>query len=109
MITAVDCTIVRFDTKQILPEFFNYYAQSPQYFAEVNAETTGATRSRISRSKLGEIEIPFPSLSEQNRIIAELDALLSRTQRFESVYQEKIASLVELRKSLLDQAFTEEL
>ena len=109
MITAVDCTIVRFDTKQLIPEFFNYYAQSPQYLADVNAETTGTTRSRISRSNLGEIKIPAPSLPEQKRIIAELDSLLARTQRLESIYQRKLAALDELKKSLLHQAFTGEL
>jgi type I restriction enzyme, S subunit len=73
MITAVDCTIVRFDKKQIIPQFFNYYSQSFQYLNDVDHETTGTTRSRISRSKLSEIKIPVPPLTEQQRIIALLD------------------------------------
>jgi type I restriction enzyme S subunit len=58
---------------------------------------------------LGEIKIPAPSLPEQKRIIAELDSLLARTQRLESIYQRKLAALDELKKSLLHQAFTGEL
>jgi type I restriction enzyme S subunit len=51
MITAVDCTIVRFNRKQLLPEFFTFYSQSPDYLKAVEAETTGTTRKRISRKQ----------------------------------------------------------
>jgi len=73
MITAVDCTIVRFDKTKVIPEFFNYYSQSNQYLNDVDHETTGTTRKRISRSKLSEIEIPIPPLPEQQRIVTLLD------------------------------------
>lgn len=71
MITAVDCTIVRFG--KMLPKFFVYYAQSQQYLQDVGAQCTGTTRNRISRARLGEILIPSPSLEEQQRIVAILD------------------------------------
>ena len=73
MITAVDCTIVRFCPDMIIESFFNYYAQSQKYLRDVNSQATGATRKRISRSNLGEILIPLPSLPEQQRIVAILD------------------------------------
>ena len=73
MITAVDCTIVRFYADQVIPNFFNYYSQSHHYLKDVNSETTGTTRRRISRSKLGQIPIPVPPLPEQRRIVAILD------------------------------------
>ena len=73
MITAVDCTIVRLNAKYLLPQFFNYYSQSDDYLRSVDNETTGTTRRRISRSKLGKILIPIPSLAEQHRIVGTLD------------------------------------
>ena len=73
MITAVDCTIVRFKQDQLLPEFFNFYSQSCEYLQDIDSETTGTTRKRISRSKLGEVKIPLPPLPEQQRIVAILD------------------------------------
>lgn len=73
MITAVDCTIIRFNTERIIPEFFNFYSQSFEYLNAVNSETTGTTRKRISRSKLGDVIIPVPPISEQQRIVAILD------------------------------------
>jgi len=53
MITAVDCTIVRFNQKQLLPEFFNYFSRSLDYLKAVDSVTSGTTRNRISRSNLG--------------------------------------------------------
>lgn len=73
MITAVDCTIIRFNQKEMLPEFFNYYSQSLDYLKVVDAETTGTTRKRISRSKLGQLAIPVPQISDQQRIVRILD------------------------------------
>lgn len=73
MITAVDCTILRFKQNQLLPEFFNFYSQSCEYLQDIDSETTGTTRKRISRSKLGEVKIPVPPLSEQQRIVGILD------------------------------------
>ena len=76
MITAVDCTIVRFDANDLLPTFFNFYSQSPDYLRAIEGETTGTTRNRISRNNLGQVTIPVPSLPEQQRIVGILDEAL---------------------------------
>ena len=73
MITAVDCTIVRFNKKQLLPKYFNFYSQSVDYLKAIDAETTGTTRKRVGRSKLGQTLIPVPPLAEQQRIVTILD------------------------------------
>ena len=73
MITAVDCTIVRFQKDTYLPELFTYYSQADSYLRAVEAETTGTTRNRISRARLGQVAVPVPPLPEQRRIVAILD------------------------------------
>ena len=73
MITAVDCTIIRFNQKSILPGFFKYYSQSQEYLHIIDKKTTGATRKCISRKNLGDISIKYPSIKEQQKIIATLD------------------------------------
>lgn len=78
MITAVDCTILRFRSEKIIPEFFNFYSQSDEYITTVAKECTGTTRNRISRSNLGLTPIPVPSLAEQQRIVSLLDQALER-------------------------------
>jgi type I restriction enzyme M protein len=73
MITAVDCTIVRFQTNKVLHKFFNYYAKSGNYFQDLKQFLTGASRQRISKSHLSEIQIPIPPLEIQQQVVAELD------------------------------------
>jgi type I restriction enzyme S subunit len=79
MITAVDCTVVRFKPPKVIPEFFVYYTQSTDYLKAAARACSGATRQRISRSKLGDIALPVPPLAEQKRIVAILD------QAFEAI------------------------
>ena len=55
------------------------------------------------------IDISFPPLAEQQRIVAQLDALSQETQRLARLYERKHAALEALKKSLLHQAFTREL
>lgn len=73
MITAVDCSIIRLDERRIIPSFFVYFTQSETYLSAVAALCTGTTRSRISRSALGRIEVPLPPLDKQKRIVSVLD------------------------------------
>lgn len=74
MITAVDCTIVRLGDN-LIPQFLVHYTNSSVYNKKIQRYVTGAVRKRISRKNLFQIEIPIPPLSEQERIVAELDLL----------------------------------
>jgi type I restriction enzyme S subunit len=62
MITAVDCSIIRFGDNYI-PQFFVYYTQSLKYRIGITNNTTGSTRKRISIKNLEKVLIPIPSLS----------------------------------------------
>jgi type I restriction enzyme S subunit len=53
--------------------------------------------------------IPLPPLSEQKAIVQRLDALRAETQRLESIYRDKLLNLEELKKSILQKAFSGEL
>lgn len=72
MITAVDCTVVRFKNI-IMPKYFIYISKNPLYFAELSKYLTGASRQRISRSNLEKVKIPLPPLTIQDQIVDELD------------------------------------
>ena len=106
MITAVDCTIVRFNKIRFLPKFFNYYSQSSEYLVAVDSETTGTTRSRISRSKLAQTPIPVPPLPEQQRIVAILDAAFADLAQAKANAQKNLANAKELFASELNTIFT---
>jgi type I restriction enzyme M protein len=69
LITAVDCTIVRFDPAKMLPIFFVAYTMTSDYYRQLSQFLTGASRQRISRGNLGKIKIPVPPIEEQRKII----------------------------------------
>jgi len=75
----------------------------------LNSLGTGATFKELSTKALSSVEIPLPSLPEQQTIVRQLDALRAETQKLEAVYQKKLDDLEELKKSILQKAFAGEL
>jgi len=73
MITAVDCTIIRFDSAKIIPNYFVSISKTPQYFYGILPYLTGASRKRISRKNLEVVEIPLPPLEVQQAIVDEIE------------------------------------
>ena len=59
----------------------------------------------MSIEYLREIKIPLPPICEQRRLVETIKSLKEETRRLESIYQQKLAALEELKKSLLHQAF----
>ena len=70
----------------------------------------GTTIPSLVKSELQTIKIYFPkSLKVQQAIVKKLDALIVETKKLESIYQQKINDLEELKKSVLQKAFSGEL
>jgi type I restriction enzyme S subunit len=69
-----------------------------------------AAQPVISNSSLKDVVLTFPkSLTEQKNIVNKLDELSEQTKKLEEVYIKKMADLEELKKSVLNKAFTGEL
>jgi type I restriction enzyme S subunit len=107
MITAVDCTIVRFDQKRLLPAFFNHYSQSDDYLRVVAKECTGTTRNRISRSNLALTPIPVPPLPEQQRIADILDEAFAGLTTAKANAEKNLQNARALFESHLQSVFTQ--
>ena len=107
MITAVDCTILRFKKDKLTPEFFNYFSQSLLYLNTVESLTSGATRKRISRKNLGLVEIPTPPISEQKRIVATLDQVFAEIEQARAKTEQNLKNARELFESYLQQVFSQ--
>lgn len=63
---------------------------------------------KIDSEGLKNVRIPVPSPSIQQSVVTTINSLSEETQRLEAVYQQKLAALEALKKSLLHQAFTGE-
>lgn len=66
----------------------------------------GAVMPNLSNTDLSNLSFDLPSLEIQKAIGDEIDDVATETQRLESLYQRKLTTLGELKKSLLAQAFS---
>jgi type I restriction enzyme S subunit len=74
---------------------------------ELNALKSGTTNvSAIYFKDLKSLFIPIPPIAEQNKIAAKMESLVAETQHLTRLYEQKLAALEALKKSLLHQAFT---
>jgi type I restriction enzyme, S subunit len=64
---------------------------------------------KVNREHLFEFKLWLPDVQKQKQLAINLDYLHAETQRLESIYQQKLAALDELKKSLLHKAFAGEL
>jgi len=98
--------IMQPDEAKLNSTFLKYLLLSQPVQQRIQENGTGATVKGIKASLLKVVEISFPkSLTEQEQIVAKLDSLAEETQRLGSIYQQKLAALGALKKSLLHQAF----
>ncbi|MBU0490061.1 MAG: restriction endonuclease subunit S [Bacteroidetes bacterium] len=64
---------------------------------------------KVNREYLFAYRFTLPSFSKQQSIVRQLDALSAETKKLEAIYQKKIHNLEELKKSVLQKAFSGEL
>lgn len=93
--------IMQPDAARLDSTFLKYLLLSSPIQQRIHAKGTGATVQGIKASLLRTIEISFPkSIAYQQELVAKFDALSDNTQRLESIYQQKIAALDDLKKTL---------
>jgi type I restriction enzyme S subunit len=94
---------------EVSSEWLLYLLMSPQVLRQANDGATGTAQKTVSLKLLRSFQVPRVPLALQRATAAKLDAVINETQRLESLYQQKIAALDDLKKSLLHQAFNGQL
>uniref|UniRef100_UPI0036F2521F restriction endonuclease subunit S n=1 Tax=Anatilimnocola floriformis TaxID=2948575 RepID=UPI0036F2521F len=90
-------------------KFFLYFILSRPFQNLVKLNATGAAAVGMKGSKLRSLPLAFPPNAEQQRIVSVLDAARSGVERLRVVYEQKLAALDALKRSLLHQAFNGQL
>jgi type I restriction enzyme S subunit len=90
-------------------EFVGFFLQSPVGQAALGARQSGSVQQVINLGELRQVTVPMPLMGVQNEVVRNVEAVSQETQRLASFYEQKLAALDELKKSLLHQAFTGEL
>ena len=94
---------------QLDRDYLFHLLLSPKFTEYANAGSARAGMPKVNRDHLFTFHVHLPSVAKQKQLAAKLDALHEETQRLESIYQQKLAALDELKKSLLHEAFTGQL
>ena len=88
-------------------DFVEYLLQSVK--ARIKAKGKGSAQDNINMATFENEKFPFPHLNQQRAIVDSLNQLSLETQRLETIYQQKLTVLTELKQSILRKAFTGEL
>jgi type I restriction enzyme, S subunit len=97
---------LRFNTREISPRFLLHFLKSSATRERLTRDGGGANISNINQAKLSELPISLPPFKQQEEIAGRLDDVREETERLARIYEQKLAALDELKKSLLHQAFT---
>jgi type I restriction enzyme S subunit len=89
--------------------FLLYLINSQSFIKHIIGVQTGIGVPHISGQQIKDFQFLKPSFSEQQTIIANLDELSTKIKRLEAFYQQKLNVLTELKKSILNQAFSGQL
>lgn len=88
-------------------DFVEYLLQS--FKVRIQALGKGSAQANINMGTFENKLFPFPSVKEQKIIVKKLNALSTETKKLETIYQQKLNDLEELKKSILQKAFRGEL
>lgn len=87
-------------------QFLLYYLKSPQAATFVQSASKGGAQEFVGLTELRRFPVPLPPLERQNTLAEQFQYLREETQRLAHIYEQKLAALDELKKSLLHQAFS---
>ncbi|MBT4726153.1 MAG: restriction endonuclease subunit S [Planctomycetaceae bacterium] len=91
---------------EIEKRFVYFFTQTNSFKEQVGINTRVAAQPKLALRRLKSILIPFPQLEEQRDVVRRCDQLRGNTKEIESIFQQKLSDLDELKQSILQKAFT---
>ena len=104
-ITAVDVAILRTKCAEVDVRYLLYLINSPWFKEQIKEYESGTTRKRISRKNLDRIEMQFPAISEQRRIIFRIEEMFSELDNSMSTLQKTKEQLAVYRQASITSAY----
>lgn len=104
-IAKADCFTIRMNNEYVTNRYIMYLLNSFEMYCELSKLLRGMTRLRINTSQLKQVIIPLPSLSEQQRIVAEIEKQFAKTKELKEHIIANQEATEQLLKALLHGAF----
>jgi type I restriction enzyme S subunit len=100
---------IKFNNEILSLEFGYYLFVSSYVQKQIKEKTYGTALMQINIGDLRKISTIVPTLKDQQIIVQKLNALTIEAKKLQIHYQRKLSNLEELKKSILQKAFTGEL
>jgi len=97
---------VRVNKKEVLPEYLNYFLNSP--YAEIlkkDLKSQQVGQANINGTKLKNIFVPLATIDKQTMIVQEIESQFSVIDKLEQTIDSALQQTEQLRKSILKNAF----
>jgi len=101
--------LIRLNEDRASNKYVYRYLKSKRGEAQILTKLKGVATQTITKENVRSLRIPLLPRRIQDHFVSKLENVETETQRLESLYQQKLAALDELKKSLLHQAFSGEL
>lgn len=96
--------------EKLVSKYLAFLILSKDVQKQLLSHSRGATVGHINMKDIRAFQIyNLPTLDKQLEIIVQIDIVLSETKKLETIHQQKLDSLNELKQSILQKAFTGEL
>ncbi len=100
---------IRVASKEVSPAYLVHFLKSKASREMLIESGDGASISSLNQQALSTLPVSLPSLSDQLAIIDQIEAMAAETKNLEVTYQQKLDTLAELKRALLQNAFAGEL
>ncbi|MGB7402819.1 MAG: restriction endonuclease subunit S [Arcobacter sp.] len=101
---------IRLIDKNIYPLFLNYFLKSSYIKNKLVKSGNGTDIRNLNQQSLSSLVFKYPlKIEEQKKIVSEINRLSEQTKQLEKQYKQKLDNLEELKKSILQKAFSGEL
>lgn len=103
--------LIRLTMKQagLMTRYLYYFMQSPSYWQQITEFSAGIAQPGVNAKKLQKIELPIPSVEEQEEVVVALDKILKKEQQAKEAAEAVLAQIDTMKKAILARAFRGEL
>jgi type I restriction enzyme S subunit len=108
-VTAVDVCVLRPCHEGVEPRLFGFFLNSSVLRREIDAQSSGTTRKRITGKKLKSLPVRVPPTNEQRRIVDKIESLFAQLDHGEASLRDVQKLLARYRQSVLKAAVTGQL
>ena len=104
LIVSTGFAVIRPRLGALDAKFCRYVLREPMFLAEVEMRSTGISYPAINASEIGDIAIPYPSLSDQRAIADFIEAEFSHIDILIAAKQRLLDLLAEKRQAIIAEA-----